>query len=118
MRRQPAQSWQNRFCLAKTSSKKKKYQRKTFVFKVDTCFLSDTVRGKTSQGGKIRLNAAGIIALVCTDKGIAEIPGVVCKEIVADETHCPEILDRKDRRGSGVAHPEGVNLPNDGLHQW
>ena len=38
-----------------------------------------------------------------------------CKEIVADgETHCPEILDRKDRRGSGVALPEGVNLPDAG----
>ena len=37
------------------------------------------------------------------------------KEVIADgETHCPEILDRKDRRGSGVAFTEGVDLPDTG----
>ena len=78
-------------------------------------FAQQEVAEKLLKGGKIRLNAAGIVAIVGTDKGIAEIPGVFCKEIVADgETHCPEIFDRKDRRGSGIALPEGVDLPDTG----
>ena len=36
-------------------------------------------------------------------------------ELVADgESHCPEIFDRKDRCGAGVALPEGVDLPDAG----
>ena len=38
-------------------------------------FAQQEVAEKLLKGGKIRLNAAGIVAIVCTDKGIAKIPG-------------------------------------------
>ena len=64
---------------------------------------------------KFRLDVAGIVAIVGTDKSIAEVPGVFGKKIVADdESHCPEIFDRKDRCGAGVTLPEGMDLPDAG----
>ena len=64
---------------------------------------------------KFRLDAAGIVAIVGTDESIAEVPGMFGKEVVADgESHCPEIFDRKDSGGAGVALPEGVDLPDAG----
>ena len=71
-------------------------------------FAQQEVTEELLQVFKFRLNAAGVVAIVGTDKGIAEVPGVFGKEVVADgETHCPEILDRKDSGGSGVAFTEG-----------
>ena len=78
-------------------------------------FAQQEVAEKLLKGGKIRLNAAGIVAIVGTHKGIAEVPGVFGQEVVADgEAHCPEIFDRKDCRGSGVAFTEWVDLPDTG----
>ena len=78
-------------------------------------FAEQEVTEELLQVFKFRLNAAGVVAIVGTHKGIAEVPGVFGKEVVADgETHCPEILDRKDCRGSGVAFTEGVDLPDTG----
>ena len=78
-------------------------------------FAQQKVTEELLQVFKFRLDAAGIVAIVGTDKGIAEVPGVFDKEVVADgEAHCPEVLDRKDCRGSGVAFTEGVDLPDAG----
>ena len=78
-------------------------------------FTEQEVTEELLQVFKFRLDAAGIVAIVGTDKGIAEVPGVFCKKVVADgEAHCPEIFDRKDCRGSGVAFTEGVDLPDTG----
>ena len=78
-------------------------------------FAQQEVAEELLQMFKFRLNAAGIVAIVGTDKGIAEVPGVFSEEIVADgESHCPEIFDRKDSGGAGVALPEGVDLPDAG----
>ena len=78
-------------------------------------FAQQEVTEELLQVFKFRLNAAGVVAIVGTDKGIAEVPGVFGKEVVADgETHCPEILDRKDSGGSGVAFTEGGDLPDTG----
>ena len=78
-------------------------------------FAQQEVTEELLQVFKFRLDAAGIVAIVGTDKSIAEVPGVFGKKIVADsKTHCPEILDRKDRYGSSVALPEGVDLPDAG----
>ena len=79
------------------------------------CFAEQEVTEELLQVFKFRLDAAGIVAIVGTDKGIAEVPGVFSEEIVADgESHCPEIFDRKDSGGAGVALPEGVDLPDAG----
>ena len=78
-------------------------------------FAKQEVTEELLQVFKFRLDAAGIVAIVGTHKGIAEVPGVFGKEVVADgESHCPEIFDRKDCRGSGVAFTEGVDLPDTG----
>ena len=59
--------------------------------------------------------STGIVAIVGTDKGIAEVPGVFGKEVVAySKAHRTQIFDCKDCRGSGVALSEGVNLPDTG----
>ena len=74
---------------------------------------SRRLRKNFSKCFKFRLEAAGVVAIVSTDKSIAKVPGVFGKEVIADgETHCPEILDRKDNGGAGVALPEGMNLPD------
>ena len=78
-------------------------------------FAQQEVTEELLQVFKFRLDAAGIVSIVGTNKGIAEVPGVFGKEVVADgEAHCPEILDRKDSGGAGVALPEGVDLPDAG----
>ena len=78
-------------------------------------FAKQEVAEKLFKMFKFRLDATGVVAIVGTDKGIAEVPGVFGKEVVADgESHCPEIFDRKDSGGAGVALPEGVDLPDAG----
>ena len=78
-------------------------------------FAQQKIAEELLQMFKFRLDAAGLVAIVGTDKSIAEVPGVFGKKIVADgESHCPEIFDRKDSGGAGVALPEGVDLPDAG----
>ena len=78
-------------------------------------FAQQEVTEELLQVFKFRLNAAGVVAIVGTDESIAEVPGMFGKEVVADgESHCPEIFDRKDSGGAGVALPEGVDLPDAG----
>ena len=52
------------------------------------------------------------IIIVCPDKRIAEIPCVLCKDIVCHvETQGAEVLDEEYSRRSGIAFPKHMDLP-------
>ena len=62
-------------------------------------FAQQEVAKEFFQRFKFRLNAAGVVAIICPDKCIAKVPGVFGKKIVADS-----------KRISGISRTAKLNF--------
>ena len=52
------------------------------------------------------------IVIICPDKGIAEIPYILSKNVIRHfKTKCPKIFDKENGRCSGISLSKHVYLP-------
>lgn len=57
------------------------------------------------------MNSPGQMIVVCPHKGIAEVPGVICKCIIINgKTKVLQVLHNENCRGCGISFTKGMNL--------